>query len=180
MKRTKWIIFTVVIVLIAVMYTNALAQTHHEFDKKTYVRLTKKNIGRILTGKVNPDTMLADMEQLLDLGIQGCKDHMSEPETPKSEARMLQYTIDAANKMKSMSLEQIEEQWHEGGYLKSKGIDISKMDHFDEVMCHYDSIVHPATAIICLQEYKKSNNEELLEQMKAELAEVAEHMKHLD
>jgi hypothetical protein len=47
-------------------------------------------------------------------------------------------------------------------------------------MCHYDSIVHPATAIICLQEYKKSNNEELLEQMKAELAEVAEHMKHLD
>ena len=136
MKRTKWIIFAVVIVLIAVMYTNALAQTHHEFDKATYVRVTKKNIGRILTGRVNPDMMIGDMEQLLDLGIQGCEEHMSEPETPKTEAKMLQYTIDSANKMKSLSLEEIEEQWHEGGYLKSKGIDISKMDHFDEVMCH--------------------------------------------
>jgi len=179
MKRMKWFSF-ILVFLVAFIVTNAFAQTEHQFDKKTYVKIAKKNIGRILTGKVNADVMLSDMEKLVDLGIEGCKEHMSEPETPKNEVKMLSTLIDNSGKLTSLTLEQIEEQWHEGGVLKNKGIDIGTMDHFDEAMCHYDSIIHPATAIICLKEYKKTNNEELLDQMKAELAEVAEHMEHLD
>ena len=179
MKRMKWVVI-IVMVLVAFMFTTALAQTRHQFDKDTYVQITKKNIGRILTGKVSPDLMIADMEKLIDLGLEGCNEHMNEPKVPAVEVKLLQLTIEAAPRLKSLSLEEIEDQWHEGGYLKSKGIDIMSLDHFSHAMCHYDSVIHPATAIICLQEYKRTNNEELLEQMKAELAEVAEHMKHLD
>jgi hypothetical protein len=175
----KWLSF-ILVFLVAFIVTNAFAQTAHQFDKKTYVKIAKKNIGRILTGKVNTDVMLSDMEKLVDLGIEGCKEHMSEPETPKSEVKMLTTLIDNSRRLTSLSLDQIEEQWHEGGALKAKGIDIGSLDHFDEAMCHYDSVIHPATAIICLKQYKKTNNEELLDQMKAELAEVAEHMEHLD
>ena len=64
--------------------------------------------------------------------------------------------------------------------MKANGIDISTYDHFSDVMCFCEAVVHPATAIICLKEYKKTKNEELLEQMKAELAEVREHLKHLE
>ena len=47
-------------------------------------------------------------------------------------------------------------------------------------MCYYDAVVYPATAIICLKEYRNTKNDELLEQVKAELVEVREHMKHLN
>ena len=120
------------------------------------------------------------MDKLLTLGIAGCEEHMGEKETPAIEAKIMRYTIDNAKSMAALSLENIESQWHEGGFLKSKGIDIESYDHFAEVMCHYDAVVHPATAIICLKEYQKSKNEELLEQVKAELAEVKEHLKHLE
>ena len=57
---------------------------------------------------------------------------------------------------------------------------VREYDHFAEVMCHYDTVVHPATAIIALKEYKKTNNEEYVEQVKDELAEVVQHLKHLE
>ena len=63
-----WIVI-IVMVLVAFMFTTALAQTSHQFDKDTYVQITKKNIGRILTGKVSPDLMIADMEKLIELGL---------------------------------------------------------------------------------------------------------------
>jgi hypothetical protein len=162
------------------LFTNVYAQTGHQFDKKTYTKIAKRNIGRILTHKIDPDIMISDMEKLIDLGIEGCKEHLNEPDTPSIEIKMLNMTIDSKNNITSMTLDQIEEQWHEGSFLKSRGIDIMTLDHFSHAMCHYDSVIHPATAIICLQEYKKTKNEEFLDQMKAELAEVMEHMKHLD
>ncbi len=40
--------------------------------------------------------------------------------------------------------------------------------------------MHPATAIICLKEFKNTGDEELLEQVMDELIEVREHLKHLE
>ncbi len=64
--------------------------------------------------------------------------------------------------------------------MKANGVDISGYDHFAEVMCLYDAVVHPATTIICLKKYKKTKKETLLEQVQAELAETIEHLKYLD
>ena len=166
--------------LISLIFTSAFAQTKHEFDKKGFTKTAKKSIGSIISGNVNADKMITDMETLVQMGIAGCKEHQGEKETPAVEKEIMQLVINNAYKMKSLTLDEIESQWHEQGALKAKGIDMSKFDHFDEVMCHFDTVVHPATAIICLNEYKKTKNEELLEQVKAELAEVKEHLKHLE
>ncbi len=179
MKRMKWLNCLLVILFVG-MATSAFAGTIHEFDKKTYDKIAKRTIGRIIGGNVDADQMITDMEQLVELGIAGCKEHMGEAETPPVEAKMMRITIDNAQRMPLLTLEQIEEQWHEGGVFKANGIDIDKFSHFDEVMCHYDAVVHPATVIICLKQYKKTKSAALLEQMQDELQEVRQHLKHLE
>lgn len=179
MKRiTCWSL--VLMMVVAGMATYAFAGTKHEFDKEAYGKIVKKTIGGIVTGNVNPEKMIADMEKLIEMGIGGCEEHMREPETPRTESKIMQITIDNAHKMKSLTLDEIEAQWHEGGVLKSNGVNIDQYNHFSEVMCHYDAVVHPATAIIALKEYEKTGKEDLLEQVKAELEEVKEHLKHLE
>jgi len=179
MKRMKWLNCLLVILFVG-MATSAFAGTKHEFDKKTYDKIAKRNIGRLISGNVDADTMMMDMEQLVELGIAGCKEHMSEAETPALEAKMMRITMDNAQRMSLLTLDQIEEQWHEGGVLRSNGIDINKFSHFDEVMSHFDAVVHPATVIICLKQYKKTKNVALLEQAQDELEEVREHLKHIE
>ena len=171
---------SIFMVLIAGMMTHAFAGTEHQFDVKGYDQIAKKAIGMVISGNVDADNMLADMEKLVGLGVSGCKEHMGEAETPPEETKIMQLTIDNAQNMTSLTLADIESQWHEGGFLKTNGVDLGEYDHFSEVMCHYDGVVHPATAIICLKEYKKTNNADLLEQIKDELAEVREHMRHLE
>lgn len=179
MKRVKWL-HGVLIVLVVGMLSYAFAGTKHQFDTKTYDKIAKRTIGKIISGTVDTDKMIGDMEKLMELGIAGCEEHMGEAETPPTEVKIMKIIVENAGKMKSLTLDEIESQWHEGGALKANGVDIGTYDHFSEVMCHYDAVVHPATAIICLKEYKKTKNEELLEQVKAELAEVKEHLKHLE
>ncbi|MBN1765583.1 MAG: hypothetical protein JW860_10025 [Sedimentisphaerales bacterium] len=179
--------------------------TKHEFDKKGFTKIAKQTIGRVLKDDIDADKMLLDMEKLVDLGIAGCQEHMGEAETPENEKKMMQLIIDYATntnvvqkdgkpvlkedgkyirKMTQLSLSEIEKQWHEGGIAKKEGIDFDKFDHFSEVLCHFDTVVHPATCVICLNEYKKaeedSRKEELMEQVKNELKEVIEHLKHLE
>jgi len=178
MNKNRW--FNAIVIVLVVGLASLAFAAAHEFDKKTYDKLAKKTIGRVISGNIDANKMLADMEKLVELGVAGCKEHMREPETPQSEVQIMKFTADNAGRMQSLTLKEIEQQWHEGGFLKAKGIDINTFDHFAEVMCHYDAVVHPATAIICLKEYKNTKNDELLEQVKAELAEVREHLKHLE
>ncbi len=177
----KFLTITAILVAFVMLIAIGLnAGTKHEFDTKAYTKIAKKAIGLVVSGNADPDKMLVHLNTLVEMGIAGCKEHMGETETPANEKKVMEWTIDQAEKMITMSLKEIEKQWHDGGFLKKKGIDIEKFDHFDEVMCHYDGVVHPATAIICINKYKKDKNEEHLDQIKDELAEVVEHMKHLE
>ena len=180
MRGKRWWSFIITLVVVAVILNHAFAGTKNHFDKKAYEKFVKGNIGRIITGNIDVEEMLIDMEQAVKLGLAGCESYMSEPEIPQRENEIMKYIIKNIQEMKSLNLDQIETLWHEGGFLKDKGIDISTMNHFSEVMCHYDSVVHPVTAIICLKQYMKTNDENLLAQIKAELAEVKEHIKHLE
>ena len=180
MRGKRWWSFIITLFILAILPTHAFAGTKEHFDKKAYEKIVKGNIGRIITGNIDVEKMLTDMEQAVKLGLAGCEKYMSEPEIPQIENEIMRYIINNAQKMKSLNLDQIETLWHEGGGLKKKGIDITTMDHFSKVMCHYDSVVHPVTAIICLKQYMRTNDEDLLAQIKAELAEVKEHIKYLD
>jgi len=177
-------LFPVTIVLNALISAVALAQTQHEFDKTTYDQVAKKTIGQVLGGSANADQLLGNMRQLITLGVAGCREHLEEPETPETEKKVMQAVIDNAQGMQTLTLEEIEAQWHEGGFLKGQGVDIEQFDHFSEVLCHYEAVVHPATCVICLRQYGNASSEdereELLEQVKGELQEVREHLKHLE
>lgn len=176
----KKLYLTVLVVVLSLGLMNAFGQTKHQFDKEAFVKLAKKNIGAVLSGSVDADAMLVDMEKLVQMGVAGCQEHMDEAETPEQEKGLMKLVIDGSAKMKDLKRKEIEEQWHEGAAAKKVGIDLEAFDHFAEVMCHYDAVVHPVTCIICLKEYKATGNDELLEQIKSELQEVVEHMKHLE
>jgi len=178
MKRMR-LLNCILMVMVVGLGSNVFAGTESQFDKKAYAKIAKKTIGRVISNNIDVDKMSADMEKLVALGVSGCKEYMGNPETPPAEVKVMKITIENADKMKSLTLDQIETQWHEGGVLKANGVDIGKFDHFDEVMCFVDTVVHPATAIICLKEYRKTKNAELLQQIQDELAEVVEHLKHL-
>ena len=179
MKRKVFLSFVLALFVLGLTAV-AFSGSVHQFDKKGYSKIAKKTVGRVISGNVDADKMLSDMEKLVTIGVAGCKEHMGEKETPPEEAKMMELVIANADKMKSLSLEDIEAQWHEGGKLKANGVDLNKYDHFSEVMCHLDAVVHPATAIICLKKYKETKKADLLEQVQAELQEVIEHLKHLD
>ena len=178
MNKVKFLACTLMF-LIAGFTSHAVAGDDHQFDKATFSKIAKKTIGRVISGNIDADAMIADMEKLVALGVEGCKEHMTEAETPSDEVKVMQLVIDNASSMGSMSLAKIEEQWHEGSFVKANGADINGFDHFSEVLSHYDTVVHPATAIICLKQYKVSGDEALLEQVQDELAEVNEHIAHL-
>ncbi|MEA3348444.1 MAG: hypothetical protein U9Q39_05200, partial [Pseudomonadota bacterium] len=108
------------------------------------------------------------------------KEYIAKKETPAAEVELLEITIANAAAMSSLPMAEIEAQWHGGGFLKDKGIDVGKFGHFDKVLCFYDALVHPATVIICLKQYQHSSDQGLLDQAKDELMEVVEHMKHLE
>jgi len=179
MKRMRRL-FCISIVLVFGSVSSVFAASAHQFDVKSYDKIAKKNIGRVISGNIDADKMVGDMEKLVQIGVAGCKKYMGEAETPTEEVKIMKIIIENADKMAFLTLNDIEAQWHEGGVLKANGINIDKFDHFSKVLCNSDAVVHPATAIICLKEYKKSKNEDLLEQVKDELAEVKEHLKHLE
>ncbi len=168
----KWI------ALVAVWWTavtpSAMAEmmdlAHYRAEATTVIRESMKGDGADVTA------MLQRLEQLMRLGVDSCRSYdTSNP----VHAKLLQLTADSAEAMKAMSLEQIEEEWHEFGFLARNGIDAEAIEHFGPVISLMDSVVHPATAIIALQKHQQTPDVEYLEQVKAELSEVLEHLKYI-
>lgn len=162
------------------------SQTKSEeaFDHDAYDTILDAAVQAIGSGEFDADKLIADMEKLVDLGVKGCKGHMVEAETPDDEKKIMEIVIANAKKMSLLRLEKIETQWHEGAAFKKEGVDVAKYDQHSEVMSHCDTVVHPATCIICLNDYKRETDDakkkELLDQIKDELAEVHEHMEVLE
>jgi hypothetical protein len=162
------------ITLLAPMLLAAPAQA---MDVDTYLGVAEETIKKVKKGKVKDvDKLIAQQEELIRLGIEGALKFAEEsPENRK----MMHLLVLNSERMKSMSLDDIEKMWHGGEYMKSHGIDINEMGHTDAAMNFYDAIVHPATAFIALTEYKSSKEAELLEQVENELTEVMMHVEHL-
>ena len=184
MKRMKWLSW-IITILVAGMWTAVFAaeEEHHHgehFNKKLYDKLSKKNIGRIMSGNIDVDAMMADMEELLDQGVEGAEAHMKDSHTPAAEANMMKILIENHEKMTSMSLNDLETQWHQGAALKAKGLDISKLDPLGETMRHLELLVCPAEAIVCIKQYKKTKDEELMAKVEESLVEARDHLKHLE
>lgn len=162
--------------VMAVMLISLTSQVQ-ALDVDNYRKIASATIKQMDMGVVGDiDTMIAMQEQLMVLGMEGGVSYLQN--NPKG-GKPLQLVILNAESMKELSLDQIESQWHEGGFLKSKGIDQEKIDHFGPMMSLMDSVIHPATSYLLLQEYKMTGNRDLLVRVKAELFEVLEHINHV-
>lgn len=146
-------------------------------DVESFNKIANDTIKQMNAGVVGDiDTLIAMQEQLMVLGMEGGVDYLQE--NPK-DARALMLVIENAENMKELTLDEIEDLWHAGNYLKSNGIDPENIDHFGPTMSLMDSVIHPATSYLLIKEYKKTGNAELLARVKGELFEVLEHIKHV-
>lgn len=146
-------------------------------DTVLFTKLANETIQEANTGFVANINRLIDMqEQMIRLGVAGCKEYIAQ--NPDSSA-LLQLVVDNANNMMNLTLDEIEDQWHQGNFPKSKGVDPEKFDHFGEMFSLMDSVVHPATSYIALKEYKRTRKADNLARASAELIEVVEHVAHI-
>lgn len=147
-------------------------------DISGFKKIANATIKEALSGSIaDIDKLIADQEKLVAIGVEGCKEYAKKD--PKY-AKLMKIVVSNADKMMAMGLDEIEEAWHEGGVLADNGIDFEAIDHFGAALSHMDAVVHPATTYIALKEYKKTQDGELLEQVKDELSEVLEHLGHIE
>lgn len=184
--RRSFVINAVLALFVLGVYTVVFAEDGHDhadatehFDVHLYNQLCKKNIGRIISGNIDVKKMMANMDVMLEQGVEGAEVHMKAGDTPALEIKMMKMLIDNAERMKSLSVNEIDEQWHEGAVFKAEGIEITKMDPLGEAMRHMELIVYPAEAMACLKQYEKTNDEGLLNDMKQRLMEARDHLKHM-
>ncbi len=156
----------------------AVCKPTYAFDVPQFTKLVNETVQATMQGNVNADDLISKQKQLIAMGVAGCKARAaSNPE----DSDVMNAVVENAETMQSLSLEAIEEAWHDFGYLKSKGIDPeSRYEHFAVVISLMDTVIHPATAVIALNEYKKDGNSDHLDQVADELSEVLEHIKHVN
>ena len=146
-------------------------------DLDSFTKIAKTTMNTVSSGNVGDiDKLIAMQEQLISIGKQAIKEHVSKD--PNS-AKMLNLVSDNADKMKQMTLPEIEAQWHEKAFLKKNGINAALMEEKSITGSLMDTVVHPATAIIALNEYKKTKNKKLLQQVHDELEEVIHHVERI-
>ena len=137
MKKHAMILLAAVALAVLAFGQAVIADdTHHQWDVKGYDAIAKSIVGAVVSGNVNVDKMVTDCEKLVRMGVEGCEEHMGEPETPADEKKLMELTVAQVDKMVELTLEEIEAQWHDGGAAKAKGLDLHKWDHFAEVTCH--------------------------------------------
>lgn len=144
------------------------------FDVEAYRELAMVSVRQMSMGVAGDiDELMSLNEQLMVLGLEGGVDYLIE--NPEGSAP-LQWVILNAEQMKSMSLAAIEDQWQKGRFLAKKGINKGELDHFGPIMSLMDAIIQPAYAYLCLKEYKRTGDAELLSVARTKLLEISERV----
>ena len=166
--------------MVVSVLTAGLATGAYAMDVATFKKLAKDTIRQAMSGSIKDiDKLIAQQEKLFDIGVQGCREYAATAKNPK-DVKIMNLVIKNADKMKAMTLDEIEGAWHEGGVLNKNGIDFDTTDHMGAAISHMDTVVHPATTYIALKEYKKTKDRDLLDQVKDELSEVLEHIENVE
>jgi len=154
-----------------------LSSNVNAIDSETYLKLANDTIHEANGGFVPNINRLIDAQlKLVEIGIAGSKEYIRQhPE----HADVLGEVVSNAENMVNMSLDEIEDQWHQGKYMRARGFDLDKFDHFGSLFSLMDAIIHPATSYISLKEYKRTRDTKYLARASAELIEVVEHVKHI-
>jgi hypothetical protein len=176
MKRT--IIVTLAVLTVGIFSAQS-SFGQSAFDRHQFEVLTLKNINVVTQDDVNPSAVTTDMLKLIEMGKQGCRAHMENAATPQAEKEMMRLILAQADQLPTLTIDEIEEQYHDGEFMKKQGIDLEQFDHFSTVMGLYDTVIHPATVIILMREYEKNGDKGVLVQASDELKEIFEHLKYI-
>lgn len=146
-------------------------------DTVLFTKLANDTIQEAKEGFVTDiNRLMAMQKQMLELAVEASKRYIQRHPEHRD---ILSTVVNNTEAMLGMSLEQIEEQWHQGKFMRSQGFDLDELDHFGELFSLMDSMIHPATSYIALKEYKRTRNTDFLARASAELIEVVEHVAHI-
>ncbi len=144
-------------------------------DLSEFKKLADATIEQAKSGQIkNIDKLIKMQGQLLSLGKAASKNYGA---TNPKAAKMMKLIVSQAEKMKTLSLSQIEAQWHEKSYLKGKGIPDALLADRSKTGIYLDAVINPATTFILLSEYKATKDSKLLKQVVGELEEVLTNFK---
>jgi len=147
-------------------------------DSERYIKLANATIQEANGGFIpNINQLIKTQQTMVEIGVAGSKEYIR---ANPQHADILNEVIANAENMMNMSLEEIEDKWHMGKHMRSKGFDLDKFDHFSPLFSLMDSIIHPATSYISLKEYKRTRDTQYLGRASAELIEVVEHVSHIN
>lgn len=95
--------------------------------------------------------------------------------------KVLEFVAASVDKMYGETLQSIEDNWHRGDAIHIAGLGetYDKIAKDSPAIVAIDSVVHPVTAILALEAYKRDKKKEHLDQVVAELRELLDAMKHL-
>lgn len=158
-----------------------IAGTVQAFDHERYVALARSGISDISAliqhAPVDQDRLRATLDDMLAIGVHGCRSFMSHP---AANTTLLELVLEQSTTMSQLSTAEISAQWYRGDLPKKYEIDIAALDHFGDISINYmDSIVHPATALILLREYQATGDLFALKAARHELKEAIEHVERL-
>lgn len=123
------------------------------------------------------DRLIAMQENLIQLGTAACLEHVRQhPE----DLKMFQLVTENVQIMKSLSLNEIKEQWHAKRYLMEHGIEVDKLHENTLTGSLMDTVVHPVTAYIALTEYKTTRDKRLLTQVNLEMSEAINQLAYIE
>lgn len=146
-------------------------------DVEQYVEIAGKSLKTVKRGKTKDvDKIIVQQRELIRLGVEGCLEFA---EKSPADAKMMHLVVLNSLKMRNLSLDQMEKEWLQGGYLRAHGIDIDKFSARDKQASYYDAVVRPAVAIIALEKYKKSKDPELLGTVQEQLSEALDVVESL-
>jgi len=171
----KLVMGIVCLVASAGLISQAVAVDFNEYKKLAKHTINEVSLGGISHASV--DKLIVNQEALIQIGMSAIDEYaIDHPDV----AVVLNIVKSNAISMQNLSLSEIEAQWHQGGFMKSKGIDVNTLlGQKSSAGSLMGTIVHPATVIIVLNEYKKKANKKYLVQVKDELKEVLHHIDYI-
>lgn len=155
-----------------------LANQAYGNDLKTYRSSGKNIMDQIISKKIDKPALSSEVDKMVQAAINLTKEYQKKHPSGK---KVLQVVIDNIEKIKGMSFDEVEKQWHDLGYFEGKSFDLDLSDedneHFtDPIHC----IVHPILTLKAGESYLKTKDQKHIQTMQEELSEGLEQVTNIE
>ena len=146
-----------------------------ENELGNFQKVSKELIDLVTDTKIDQALILKKADELMAMGVDIAKDVSAHEAECK---QVLEVFIQDSQKMKQLSMEEMEALYHDGGIFEKKGINIDPDDDkYEECFETSHFIVHPATVPILISAYNKDHDKMHLNTIKEELVTLYNHVK---